>query len=60
MDGFTKNENIVVMASTNVRAEDLDQALLRPGRFDRQIVIDKPDQHEREDIFKVKVKREKY
>jgi ATP-dependent metalloprotease FtsH len=53
MDGFKTNENIVVMASTNVDAEGLDSALLRPGRFDRQIQVDKPDKKEREAIFKV-------
>jgi ATP-dependent metalloprotease FtsH len=56
MDGFTENSGIVVMASTNVEPDGLDAALLRPGRFDRQIVVDKPDQKERESIFEVHLK----
>jgi AFG3 family protein len=56
MDGMTSNDQIVVMASTNVQPEDLDPALLRPGRFDRQITIDKPTQEERVDIYKVHLK----
>jgi AFG3 family protein len=56
MDGFKENENIVVLASTNVEAEGLDPALLRPGRFDRQIVVDKPDKKERIAIFNVHLK----
>ncbi len=57
MDGFNENENIVVLASTNVDAEGLDSALLRPGRFDRQIMVDKPDKKEREAVFKVHLKK---
>lgn len=53
MDGFNENHNVIVLASTNVDVEGLDRALLRPGRFDRQITIDKPDQKGRESIFKV-------
>ncbi|HHY38187.1 MAG TPA: AAA family ATPase, partial [Clostridia bacterium] len=52
MDGFSVNEGIIVMAATN-RPDVLDPALLRPGRFDRQIVIDKPDLRGRIEIFKV-------
>ncbi len=55
MDGFTTNEGIIVMASTN-RPDILDPALLRPGRFDRHIFIDKPDVRGREAILKVHVK----
>lgn len=52
MDGFTENENIIVMAATN-RRDILDPALLRPGRFDRQVVVDYPDMKGREEILKV-------
>lgn len=52
MDGFGVNEGIIVIAATN-RPDVLDPALLRPGRFDRQIVIDKPDVTGREAILKV-------
>ena len=52
MDGFTDNENIIVMAATN-RRDILDPALLRPGRFDRQVVVGYPDMKGREDILKV-------
>ncbi|MBC7346312.1 MAG: ATP-dependent metallopeptidase FtsH/Yme1/Tma family protein [Clostridia bacterium] len=52
MDGFTTNEGIIIMAATN-RPDILDPALLRPGRFDRQIVVDLPDVHGREEILKV-------
>jgi cell division protease FtsH len=52
MDGFNANEGIIVMAATN-RPDILDPALLRPGRFDRQIVVDVPDVHGREEILKV-------
>lgn len=55
MDGFSTNEGIIVMASTN-RPDILDPALLRPGRFDRHIFIDKPDVRGREAILKVHVK----
>ncbi|MGR6837169.1 ATP-dependent zinc metalloprotease FtsH [Syntrophomonas erecta] len=54
MDGFSTNEGIIVMASTN-RPDILDPALLRPGRFDRHILIDKPDVKGREAILKVHV-----
>ncbi len=52
MDGFGKNSGIIVMAATN-RADVLDPALLRPGRFDRQVYVGKPDQKGREEILKV-------
>lgn len=52
MDGFTTNDGIIVMAATN-RADILDPALLRPGRFDRQIYVNIPDVRGREAIFKV-------
>ncbi|HHT01836.1 MAG TPA: ATP-dependent metallopeptidase FtsH/Yme1/Tma family protein [Firmicutes bacterium] len=52
MDGFGINEGIIIIAATN-RPDVLDPALLRPGRFDRQIVIDRPDLKGREEILKV-------
>lgn len=52
MDGFGTNSGIIIMAATN-RAEILDKALLRAGRFDRQIHVDLPDLNERKDIFMV-------
>jgi len=55
MDGFGTDAGIIVLAATN-RPDVLDSALLRPGRFDRQISIDKPDLKGREDIFKVHLK----
>lgn len=55
MDGFGANEGIIVIAATN-RADVLDPALLRPGRFDRQVTVDLPDVREREDILKVHAK----
>ncbi|MCA9219886.1 MAG: ATP-dependent zinc metalloprotease FtsH, partial [Planctomycetales bacterium] len=55
MDGFDSNNGVIVMAATN-RPEMLDQALLRPGRFDRQVLVDRPDIRGREDILKVHVK----
>lgn len=56
MDGFSKNEGIIVMAATN-RADILDPALLRPGRFDRQIYVGLPDVKEREAILLVHTKK---
>ena len=50
MDGFGANEGVIVMAATN-RADILDQALLRPGRFDRQVYVGLPDVKGREDIL---------
>lgn len=55
MDGFDATKGIVVIGATN-RPEVLDQALLRPGRFDRRIIVDKPDLKGREDILKVHLK----
>lgn len=55
MDGFAANEGIIIIAATN-RPDVLDPALLRPGRFDRQIVVDKPDVKGRNEILKVHVK----
>ena len=52
MDGFTSNEGVIVMAATN-RADILDSALLRPGRFDRQIYVGLPDIKGREEILKI-------
>ena len=58
MDGFDITKGIVVIGATN-RPEVLDEALLRPGRFDRRIVVDKPDLKGREDILKVHLKNVK-
>jgi AFG3 family protein len=55
MDGFTPTTGIVVLAGTN-RVDILDQALTRPGRFDRQITVDKPDLQGRKEIFNVHLK----
>ncbi|HAQ70724.1 MAG TPA: hypothetical protein DCR48_07090 [Flavobacteriales bacterium] len=55
MDGFGTNSGVILMAATN-RADILDRALLRPGRFDRQIHVDMPDLNERKEIFKVHLK----
>ncbi|MCH3917008.1 MAG: ATP-dependent zinc metalloprotease FtsH [Spirochaetia bacterium] len=56
MDGFDTKSNVIVMAATN-RPDILDKALLRPGRFDRQVVVDLPDVHEREAILKIHCKK---
>lgn len=56
MDGFEPTQNVIVIAATN-RPDVLDPALLRPGRFDRQVVIDRPDLKDREEILKVHVKK---
>lgn len=56
MDGFSPTTNIVVLAGTN-RADILDPALLRPGRFDRQVLIDKPDLKGRKEIFEVHLRK---
>ena len=53
MDGFEGNTGIIVIAATN-RADILDPALLRPGRFDRQVAVDVPDQKGRQEILKVR------
>lgn len=58
MDGFESNSGVIVMAATN-RPETLDQALLRPGRFDRHVLVDRPDVRGREEILKVHVKNVK-
>lgn len=55
MDGFDSNSGVIILAATN-RADILDKALLRAGRFDRQIHVDLPDLKERVDIFKVHLK----
>ncbi len=56
MDGFEGNEGIIVIAATN-RPDVLDPALLRPGRFDRQVVVGLPDVRGREQILKVHMRR---
>ena len=58
MDGFDSNSGVIVIAATN-RPETLDSALLRAGRFDRQVLVDRPDISGREDILKVHVKNVK-
>ena len=58
MDGFDANAGVIVMAATN-RPEMLDPALLRPGRFDRQVLVDRPDVAGREQILKVHIKNVK-
>ncbi len=55
MDGFEPNEKIIVMAATN-RPDVLDPAILRPGRFDRRVIIDEPDREDREAILKIHAK----
>ena len=54
MDGFEQETNVIVIAATN-RPDVLDPALLRPGRFDRQVILDQPDIHDREAILKIHV-----
>lgn len=56
MDGFASNENVIVIAATN-RVDVLDPALLRPGRFDRQVVVNLPDIHGREQILAVHARK---
>jgi cell division protease FtsH len=58
MDGFTKNEGVIVLAATN-RPDVLDKALLRAGRFDRQIVVSNPDVKAREQILEVHARKKK-
>ncbi len=58
MDGFASNSGVIVMGATN-RPETLDQALMRPGRFDRHVLVDRPDLAGREEILKVHVKHVK-
>lgn len=55
MDGFDSSKGVVILAATN-RPEVLDKALLRPGRFDRRVVVDRPDLKGREDILRVHIK----
>jgi cell division protease FtsH len=55
MDGFDARKGVIIMGATN-RPEVLDPALLRPGRFDRQVLVDKPDIRGREDILRIHVK----
>jgi cell division protease FtsH len=52
MDGFEQNQKVIVMAATN-RSDVLDPALLRPGRFDRRVMVDLPDRRDREEILKI-------
>ncbi|MFA5854166.1 MAG: ATP-dependent zinc metalloprotease FtsH [Patescibacteria group bacterium] len=56
MDGFEPNAGVIVLAATN-RPDVLDPALLRPGRFDRRVVIDPPDLNDREEILKIHAKK---
>lgn len=58
MDGFDASKGVVILGATN-RPEVLDKALLRPGRFDRRVIVDKPDLKGREDILKVHIKEVK-
>jgi len=58
MDGFSSNSGVIVMAATN-RPETLDPALLRPGRFDRHVLVDRPDIRGREEILKVHIDKVK-
>ena len=55
MDGFDSRKGVIIMAATN-RPEVLDPALLRPGRFDRQVLVDKPDVKGREEILRIHTK----
>ncbi len=59
MDGFAPNSGVIIMSATN-RPEILDIALLRPGRFDRQVVVDRPDINGRESILKVHARKVKF
>ncbi len=59
MDGFEKNHKVIVVAATN-RPEVLDPALLRPGRFDRRVMIDLPDKEDREKILEIHGKKKPY
>ena len=51
MDGFNRNEGVIIIGATN-RVEDLDKALLRPGRFDVRVTVSPPDLIGRKDIFR--------
>ncbi len=59
MDGFTPNDNVIVIAATN-RGDLLDPALLRPGRFDRRVVLDMPDKEGRDSILKIHARGKKF
>ena len=59
MDGFTPNDNVVVVAATN-RGDLLDPALLRPGRFDRRVMLDMPDKEGRRAILKIHARNKKF
>jgi cell division protease FtsH len=59
MDGFTPNDNVIVLSATN-RGDLLDPALLRPGRFDRRVMLDMPDKTGREDILKIHARGKKF
>lgn len=59
MDGFETNESVIIMAATN-RPDVLDPALLRPGRFDRRVVLDLPDINDREEILKIHSKNKNF
>jgi len=56
MDGFDPNQGVIIMAATN-QPEILDAALLRPGRFDRQVLVDRPDLKGREKILRLHAKK---
>jgi cell division protease FtsH len=56
LDGFDSNDGVIVLAATN-RSDVLDPALLRPGRFDRQVVVDRPDMRGREEIIKIHARK---
>lgn len=59
MDGFEPNEKVIVMAATN-RSDVLDPALLRPGRFDRRVVLDLPDRKDREEILEIHARKKPF
>lgn len=59
MDGFEPNEKVIVMAATN-RSDVLDPALLRPGRFDRRVLLDLPDREDREEILKIHARKKPF
>ena len=59
MDGFEPHEKVIVMAATN-RSDVLDPALLRPGRFDRRVILDLPDRNDREQILKIHSKKKPF
>lgn len=59
MDGFEPNEKVIVMAATN-RGDVLDPALLRPGRFDRRVILDLPDRADREEILKIHARKKPF